>query len=188
MEARCQSSHRLVTYDQPVPTYDPQRPDLGLIADTWAAEMPNLDIEALQLITGLRRVSQSLERDFTAICRRFELGTGDVRILLVLRRSPPDYALSPSDLFRELLITSGAVTKQVDRLVDAGLVTKIPDPEILRGLLVKLQPRGREVAEQALEAICSYPWLDALSSRQKQQTVRLLGQIDTAIQQAGQQR
>jgi DNA-binding MarR family transcriptional regulator len=155
----------------------PRLPDLGHVAEVWAQERPDINTDSLLLVTTMQRLSQNLERAFVEICRRYELGPGDVRILLSLRRSPPDYALSPSDLFRQLLITSGAVTKQVDRLVDAGLVAKLADPDVLRGLLVELQPEGRRIADEIIEAICSYPWLERLTDRRKQQTLRLLSAI-----------
>jgi DNA-binding MarR family transcriptional regulator len=157
-------------------------PDLRQVADAWSEQVPGLDIEALLLVTTLQRLAQDLERSFVRICRRYKLGPGDVRILLALRRSLPTHALSPSELFRDLLITSGAVTKQVDRLVDAGLVTKQPDPLVFRGLLVTLQPQGLRIADEVIEAICSYPWLGHLTKSQKQQALSELDSIVGAME------
>jgi len=58
-------------------------------------------------------------------------------------------------LFQSLLVTSGAVTKQVDRLVSEGLVQRLPDPGYQRGSLIRLTRRGVKLADAAIEAICS---------------------------------
>jgi DNA-binding MarR family transcriptional regulator len=53
------------------------------------------------------------------------------------------------------MITSGAVSKQVDRLAELGHVTRVADPDVLRGVLIRLQPTGREIAEDTMREICS---------------------------------
>src|SRR5260221_6575890 len=73
---------------------------------------------------------------------RFGMSARDMRVLLALRRGGPPYALRPTDLFESLLVTSGAVTKQVDRLERRRLVKRLPDPEHGGGVLVQVPARG----------------------------------------------
>ena len=56
-------------------------------------------------------------------------------------------------LSRFLLISSSAVTKQVDRLIARGLVKRCPDPDTPKSSRVKLTPAGRRVADAALHEI-----------------------------------
>jgi DNA-binding MarR family transcriptional regulator len=46
-----------------------------------------------------------------------------------------------------------SVTNAVDRLEDAGLVTRSTHPEDRRAMLVALTPSGRELAERATKAL-----------------------------------
>jgi DNA-binding MarR family transcriptional regulator len=46
-----------------------------------------------------------------------------------------------------------SVTNAVDRLQDAGLVTRSTHPEDRRAMLVALTPAGRELAERATKAL-----------------------------------
>ncbi|WPB89328.1 MarR family winged helix-turn-helix transcriptional regulator [Streptomyces malaysiensis] len=107
------------------------------------------------VVAAILRMGILIEREFTALAREHGLRPGDLRVLLALRRSGPRQALSPVHLFRTLMITSGAVSKQVDSLEKNGLVTRIADPENLRGLLVRLEPEGAAIASATMERICS---------------------------------
>jgi DNA-binding MarR family transcriptional regulator len=48
------------------------------------------------------------------------------------------------------MLSSGGMTKRLDRLVEAGLVMRSPDPADRRGTLVGLTKRGRDVVDAAL--------------------------------------
>jgi DNA-binding MarR family transcriptional regulator len=77
----------------------------------------------------------------------------DVRLLLALRRSGPPYSKRPTDLFRALLVTSGAVTKQVDRLEKRRLVKRLPDQSYGGGFQVQLTDAGRKFVDKVLGAL-----------------------------------
>jgi DNA-binding MarR family transcriptional regulator len=76
-----------------------------------------------------------------------------MRVLLALRRGGPPYAMRPTDLFEALLVTSGAVTKQVDRLQRRRLVKRLPDPDHGGGFRVQLTERGLEMVDTAVELL-----------------------------------
>ena len=79
------------------------------VAALWSAELPDLDLNPFLVSGTIMRLAQRLERVFTATARARGVGPAELRILLALRRSGPAYALSPTALFRSLMITSGAV-------------------------------------------------------------------------------
>nr|WP_237555234.1 MarR family winged helix-turn-helix transcriptional regulator [Streptomyces sp. SID4948] len=109
-----------------------------------------------------------------------------MRVLLVLGRSAPTYAVSPTELFRQLLITSGAVSKQIDRLVDVGLVTRVADPDVPRGLLVRLEPAGKEIADAAMREICSsrYSGLEQLDQQEIQACLDMLTRLQQLVEES----
>jgi DNA-binding MarR family transcriptional regulator len=45
-----------------------------------------------------------------------------------LRRAGEPYALEPTQLMRTMMLSSGGTTKRLDRLADAGLIKREPDP------------------------------------------------------------
>ena len=76
-----------------------------------------------------------------------------MRVLFALRRAGPDYALRPTELFRSLLVTSGAITKQVDRLAALGYVDRLPGPPKSGGFLIWLTAKGKRTADQAMTSL-----------------------------------
>jgi DNA-binding MarR family transcriptional regulator len=69
-------------------------------------------------------------------------------VLLILGRAG-DPGLSMGAISREQVLTSGGVTRLVDRMVAAGLVERVEDPDDRRGRLVRLTPLGEETAVRA---------------------------------------
>jgi DNA-binding MarR family transcriptional regulator len=60
--------------------------------------------------------------------------------------------LTPTTLFNTLMISSGTMTHRIDRLEQADLVQRIPDPSDRRGTLIQLTDRGFTLIEKAVEA------------------------------------
>ena len=73
-------------------------------------------------------------------------------VLATLRRSGPPYRLRPSEFTGALMLTSSGTTKRLDRLEQAGLVARTPDPHDRRGTLITLTAAGRELVDAASEA------------------------------------
>jgi DNA-binding MarR family transcriptional regulator len=124
------------------------------ITEDWQRERPDIDLDRFLLSIYVQRLGQLIQQDFERLCQsEYRLRASDVRVLLALRRLGPPYAQRPTDLFRALLITSGAVTKQVDRLVARKLVVRLPDPDYLKGFLVKLTDKGLKLVDRIAEVI-----------------------------------
>jgi DNA-binding MarR family transcriptional regulator len=71
-------------------------------------------------------------------------------LIVTLRRSGKPYELRPTDLLRESLLTSGAITNRIDRVERLGLVERRPDPDDGRSWLIKLTPAGKKLADIAI--------------------------------------
>lgn len=121
------------------------------ITTQWLVERPDLEHSVNRLIGLLYRLSQQAEAEFRNLAQsRYGIGAGDLRILLALRRAG---ACRPTELFQILLITSGAVSKQVSRLCDRGLVERCPDPGHKGAVVLQLTQAGRQVADKAIEQV-----------------------------------
>src|SRR5229473_2504229 len=70
-------------------------------------------------------------------------------VLATLRRAGPPYQLRPTDFAASLMLTSSGTTKRLDRLEAAGHITRQPDPNDRRGVLITLTPQGLRLVDQA---------------------------------------
>jgi DNA-binding MarR family transcriptional regulator len=103
------------------------------------------------VLSRVSRLARHLDRARTVAFASHGLQAWEFDVLSALRRQGAPYQLSPGALLRATLVTSGTMTNRIDRLADAGLVSRHPDPQDKRGVVVTLTPRGRAVADAALE-------------------------------------
>jgi DNA-binding MarR family transcriptional regulator len=158
--------------------------------DEWRRERPDVDLTAFTIAAAIKQIDLQTEAEFRRLAAVFDIAPGDLRVLFALRRSGVANPRRPTDLFQSLLVTSGAVTKQVDRLETQGLVERLPDPSHQRGFLIRLTRRGARVADAAIEAICSNQTtigaaIAALSDQERKAGERFLQRLLTAFEEAG---
>ena len=140
------------------------------IAIALKRERPDLDPDDYIYLLYAQRVGRILEAVYDKHCRNeFEMSAADMRVLLALRRAGPSYALRPTELFRSLLVTSGAITKQVDRLMAVGYVDRRPGPKKSGGFLIHLTKKGFKAADETLTSIAdsSVVSINALTSQER---------------------
>jgi DNA-binding MarR family transcriptional regulator len=116
----------------------------------WQAQRPDLDTEPLQVLSRVSRLARHLDRARRAAFEGHGLEPWEFDVLSALRRQGPPYQLSPGALLRTTLVTSGTMTNRIDRLEEAGLVRRHPDPQDKRGVLVRLTAQGRARVDAAL--------------------------------------
>ena len=118
----------------------------------WRRERPDLDVSPLGLLGRLLRAAQLSDAALSARLAAHDLQPGWFDLLAALRRSGRPYELNPTQLMGATMLSSGGMTKRIDRLAETGLVERRPDPADRRGILVKLTPRGKTVVDRAVEA------------------------------------
>lgn len=104
------------------------------------------------LIARLGRATAYIEAGINARLAEFGLTRGSWDVLASLRRSGPPHRISPTQLYLELMRTSGAMTHRLSGLERAGLIRRIPDPQDGRGLLVELTPKGVALVDHVAPA------------------------------------
>ncbi|KGN36876.1 MarR family winged helix-turn-helix transcriptional regulator [Knoellia subterranea] len=122
------------------------------IVEQWRRERPDLDPTPFLVIGRLHRVANALTTELTRVYAEYGLGEGEFDVLATLRRQGGDCALTPSDLADQTVVTSGAATKRVDRLVALGYVERRPSGHDGRSRLVALTPSGRALIDEAFTA------------------------------------
>ena len=116
----------------------------------WRRERPDLDVEPMGLLGRLTRLTTHLRHEIEKTLASHDLSAPSFDILATLRRSGAPHRLSPGDLLATAMVTSGTMTNRIDQLEKAGLVTRTPNPEDGRGVLVGLTAAGLARIEAAL--------------------------------------
>lgn len=119
------------------------------IQQEWRRERPDLDVAPQGIIGRLHRLAAHLTDELVAVYARHGLGEGEFDVLAALRRAGEPYERAPSELAAHTMVTTGAMTKRVDRLVEAGLVERRARGDDGRRRLVALTPAGVDVIDSA---------------------------------------
>jgi DNA-binding MarR family transcriptional regulator len=127
--------------------------DVDRLIAAWQRERPDLDVAPMQVLSRITRLALHLDRARREAFADHGLEPSEFDVLSALRRSGEPYQLSPGQLVQETLVTSGTMTNRVDRLVDKGLVRRLPDPADRRGVQVRLTTAGRAAVDGALDAL-----------------------------------
>lgn len=155
------------------------RDEVDSLLKAWQRERPDLDVAPMQVLSRVTRLARHLDRLRSASFSRHGLESWEFDVLAALRRAGTPYQLSPGQLIRETLVTSGTMTNRVDRLTARGLVSRANHPDDRRGVLVRLTPEGKATVDAALEDLLDAERviLGELSSDQREQladTLRVL--------------
>lgn len=157
-------------------------PDLidQLLAD-WRRERPDLDASAMAVAGRVLHLGRLLEAQADECLKALELSYTELDLLATLRRSGAPYRLSPTDLRRSVLLTSGAMTACLNRLQRRGLLRREADPHDGRSLFAVLTAKGVKLAERAIalrfeQARRAVAGLDADEQAQLAGLLRKLGQ------------
>jgi len=121
----------------------------GILAQ-WKRERPDLDLAALGIMGRLFRAAQLADAELARGIAEHGLQPGWFDLLAALRRAGRPFELNPTQLMATTMLSSGGMTKRLDRLEDAGLVERRPDPSDRRGTLVGLTKQGEAVVDAAL--------------------------------------
>jgi DNA-binding MarR family transcriptional regulator len=130
----------------------PERDGVDVILEQWRRERPELDPSPIGVIGRISRLARELEQRLEAVYRKHGLEPGWHDVLATLRRTGPPYRLRPSEFSTTLMLTSSGTTKRLDRLEQAGLITRGPDPEDRRATLITLTDPGHRLIDAVTEA------------------------------------
>lgn len=159
------------------------------LTESWEREFPGMDLENFLVAIYLLRLGRLVGDDNEHRSRtRFGISGSDMGLLFALRRAGKPYVRKAKELYRAVLVTSGAVTKQVDRLANLGLVQRIEDPRRRSGTLIQLTSKGIAVTTEASELLIKKssiaPGTENLSASERASGRRFLEVILTALEPA----
>jgi DNA-binding MarR family transcriptional regulator len=122
------------------------------IVEAWARELPGIDTGPIEVVGRLLRASRHLQRGIERQLETLGLNMTEFNVLGALRRTGTPYRMTPAELSRSLLLSSGGLTKRLDRLELEGLIERSPALDDRRSVLVGLTPAGLTVIDEAVAA------------------------------------
>ena len=119
------------------------------------------------------------------IMQKYQINPSEFDVLASLRNYPPPHVLTPTELQRSMLITSGGLTKLLYQLEDRGLISRSVQECDKRSKLVHLTDSGKQLIEDSMQETqqVDRELLDsALNKTEQKQLVKLLGKITRELE------
>ena len=147
----CQTIYLRVKYLN-MQTHDRSADEIDRIRAQWRSERTDLDTRPMETIGRILRIEFLAAVKIRRVLQDQGIDQGGFDVLATLRRSGTPHQMTPTRLYRELVLTSGAMTHRLDALERAQFIERQPDPEDRRGTLIGLTKKGRAVIDRAMEA------------------------------------
>jgi DNA-binding MarR family transcriptional regulator len=163
---------------------DEQRDHVAAILDAWHDEEPGLDVSSVAVFGRVSRIHRYLSTALGEVYRRHQIDSGEYDVLAALRRSGPRYRLTPTELYRSVLVTSATMTERLDRLQRRKLIARHPAARDRRSILVELTADGRALIDQAHVDLLSTEagLLSGLSSGERETLAKLLAKLAASLE------
>lgn len=145
----------------------------------WQRERPDMDASPMGLIGRTTRLASYFRKSIGSVFARYGLNLGEFDVLATLRRSGTPYQLSPTALFKSMMVSSGTMTNRIDRLEKEGLVERVSDERDRRGSLIKITDKGFALIDEAVTAHMDNgrDILSRLDPSEQEDLVRLLRKL-----------
>jgi DNA-binding MarR family transcriptional regulator len=157
------------------------------IVEQWAHQRPDLDTEPMLVVGRLLRLAHLLDTRLRPPFATEGLANGDFDVLAALRRVGEPFLVRPVELSRSLMVTTGAITKRLDRLEAQGLVARESTDDDGRGKLVRLTPTGVATTDRmmAVHLENQRRLISGLGPADREQLADLLGRLTALVEDSG---
>ncbi len=124
---------------------------IDILISDWKKERSDLDISAMGVVGRVLKLGKILEKRAGIALKESDLYYTDFDVLATLRRSGKPYKLTPKELMKSVLITSGAMTSLLDRLTKLDYIYREKDDIDKRIRRAALTPKGIKIIDKAIE-------------------------------------
>lgn len=131
----------------PLPTEQPDLID-DIIQKWQQTDIPQSTYVGTEIIGRMVRMNAFIQQQVETNLAEHQMNIGDFNLLAVLLREEPQ-ELTPGRIQELILVSSGGLSNRMTRLEDRNLITRLPDPNDRRGVIVKLTPEGKALIEAA---------------------------------------
>ncbi|SHF63108.1 MarR family winged helix-turn-helix transcriptional regulator [Streptoalloteichus hindustanus] len=149
------------------------------ITEQWARVRPDLDTTPVGVVLRIFRAARLLEQGLKGYFDEHGLETWEYDVLSTLLRAEGEGPLRMGDLAGAAMVSPGALTNRIDRLVAKGLVTRATDPASRRTVRTALTEEGRQLADGLIEGHIANErdLIDGLTPDEQRQLAALLRKL-----------
>ena len=151
------------------------------IVDFSQEHWPHTNTLIHRYVLHLHRLSAVEMQRAEPVMAEFGLSMTEFDLLATLRRTPSPHVLTPTELQRSTLLSSGGQTKVLYQLESSGLISRSVDEGDKRSKRVHLTRKGKSVIEKAMAAVMDkleYGVAAAgLSQQEMSQLIKLMGKL-----------
>lgn len=144
----------------------------------WHVVHPELDLEGVALVARLVRLSQYFTNRLDTNFDSFGTNRGEFEVLAALARHP-ETSLTPKEIHRKILVSSGGLSNRLRRLEEKGLIRRDEDPCDGRGVIVKLLPKGQRLVDKVLftHVAIEKQLVQGLNAQEKEQLIAIMKKL-----------
>ncbi|MEG3756230.1 MarR family transcriptional regulator [Psychromonas arctica] len=130
-------------------------------------------------ILRIHRISAHCQQNLSLVLNPYGLQVAEFSVLETLRKEKFPYCLTPTELSRAMLFSSGGLTKVLNRMDTAGLIIRIENPNDKRGKLVQLSESGQTLIGEIIVKLhtTEQQKFNVLNLEEKEQLNYLLNKI-----------
>jgi DNA-binding MarR family transcriptional regulator len=153
------------------------------VMEQWRREAPEIDRTPMGIVGRISRLAGLIQPELERVFAAHGVNGGEFDVLAALRRSGPPYRLTPTELSKATMITSGGMTKRLSALEGRGLIRREPDPNDKRSTAVALTREGKRLVETILpEHVANEQrLLIGLSNPERAELARLLEDLALSL-------
>lgn len=129
-------------------TQAPDRIDVAI--QLWQKERPELEVTAKAIVGRIIQLQGIFLEQVNQAFKPLQIHTGEYSVLCTLRVSGKPYQLTPKQIIKMVLLSSGGMSNLLEKLEQKQWIVRLPDPNDRRGVLVKLTEKGLALVEQAM--------------------------------------
>ncbi|MDC5856769.1 MarR family winged helix-turn-helix transcriptional regulator [Vibrio europaeus] len=144
----------------------------------WKQARPDLNCSSMGVVGRLRRTSNLWKSKMDCVFKQHGLSSIEFDILATIRRSDA-HGITPTELYKTLMLSSGAVSTRIEHMVKQELVERVFSEHDRRSCRVILTNKGIELVDNALNDHVTNMnnMLSALNPDEQDQLANLLRKV-----------
>lgn len=115
----------------------------------WRREAPDVDVTPQGVFGRLMRLSTRVHQEICSTYERHGITEADFDVMATLRRAGDPFERRATELAEHTMVTSGGLTKRVDRLIRLGYVERRQGDADARERVIGLTTEGKGVLDAA---------------------------------------